>query len=117
MQTLTCVSKTKLFTWIKKREREKKNCNQKRKRPQLRAVKRKPTDVCTLHRAKGQIHKKEKEKKGVLVLHMFSTQMHHNFASAHNPKEKTNQPNSLPYSLSQDNHLKIRVNEKKKRKK
>lgn len=115
MQTLTCVSKTKLFTWIKKREREKKNCNQKRKRPQLRAVKRKPTDVCTFLERKGRFIKKKK--KGVLVLHMFSTQMHHNFASAHNPKEKTNQPNSLPYSLSQDNHLKIRVNEKKKRKK
>lgn len=26
MQTLTCISKTKLFTWIKKK---KKNCNQK----------------------------------------------------------------------------------------
>ena len=48
---------------------------------------------------------------------MFSVQMNHNIASAHNPTENINQPiHSLIFML-QDNHLKEKVTELKMRRK
>lgn len=77
MQTLTCISKQNYLHGLKKERKlqiKEKECNS--------TAKRNPTELCKcLYRVKGQ----KDFKKDVLVLHMFSIQMHHKVASAHNP--------------------------------